>query len=170
MALITPVETLVLLEIARRKREREREIEAEIPAPAPAIRMEHIILMLGGAVIVKLMKTESGRRDLASVAREGLKAGGNILSSLMQASATNRIMAWAGPSLLAFILEKIGLIPSGIAMWFSVGLGVLTGADIATEWAEAVAGAIPFSKGADTDFPTSVNFDVADFTVTYERE
>jgi len=94
--------------------------------------------------------------------KEGARAFGNILSSLLQAGASNRIMSWAAPTLLALMLDLLGLIPKGAAQAFSVGLAILTGAEVAAEYAETITGIFPFSRPPDTDFPTTVQFDVQD--------
>ena len=92
---------------------------------------------------------------------EAVRGGGNALASLMQASAGNRITAFAGPSIMLLLLRRFRLIPDGTAT--HVAIGAIAGAEIGAEYLEGLAGILPFSKGvSDTDFPTTIVYQLPD--------
>jgi len=144
-------------EVIERERLREETRRAEIDL------IQEIQLWAPFLIAAGFFWLARNKPEVLKVAlKEGARAFGNIMSSLLQAGSSNRIRSWAAPSLLALMLDQLGLIPKGAAQAFAVGLAILTGAEVAAEYAETITGIFPFSRPPDTDFPTTVQFDVQD--------
>jgi hypothetical protein len=93
---------------------------------------------------------------------QAVRSLGNVICSIIQAGACNRIMAFAAASLGALVLDQLRLIPRGSSPWVIAAVSVFAGADLVAEGLESIQGLLPFTETSttDTDFPSTVLFSV----------
>jgi len=153
--------------------ERAAEVQQKAPQavqPSPAVpwlELGGFILLVSIAKAIKEQGVGTVFEKLTGVlnsraVEQGLRSIGNIIVSLIQAGACNRIVAFGSVSLAALILEQLHLIPRGSSPWIIGLTGVITGAEYVTEGMETFQGWMPFTSTTttDTDFPSTVVFSV----------
>lgn len=107
---------------------------------------------------LKVAGMPGGMQTIRAVAVQFLKGLFSTLHAGMQASAANKVAAWANPMVLSAVLYRIGLVPKSFIPKFQAGISIIAGAEVATNIMGAIAGFIPFTKPADATYPDQITF------------
>ena len=115
----------------------------------------HFVLALG---LIKLAKTPGGLKVIESLGKEFLKGLFGTLHALGQASAANKVAAWANPYLVALVLDRFGFINPDYLLEYKVGLSLISGADVAEGFVDSLQGIFPFTRPEPSEYPTSITY------------
>jgi len=118
---------------------------------------EQLMLAL---IVVKLSKTPEGLRVIRELGREFLRGIFDTLHALGQASAANRIAAWANPYLIAMILRRFGFIQNVHLIRYELGISLLAGISAADDIMDTIKDFVPWNllkpSGEPSEFPSNI--------------
>lgn len=117
------------------------------------ISFNQLVMILA---ILKLAKMPGGMPLIKDLGKEFIKGIFDALHALGQASAGNKVAAWANPYLFSMVLHRFGFVTDFDLVQFRVGLSIITGAGIAEGFIDTIAGVFPFSKPEPSEFPSQV--------------
>ena len=126
-------------------------------------------------IMLKIAKMPGGLRVIESWGKEFIKGLTDMFHALSQASAANKVSAWANPYLISIFLRRLGLLTSFDIVQFRVGLSVITGAVVAEGFLDTIQGFFPFSKPEPSEFPSQIVFSAREAgvevpeTITWEQ-
>jgi len=141
------VERLKTADLTPEEREELEAIVARGPALSTVgdsdfLSEETLIL---GVVLFKLSKTPEGIKLIGQLGTEYLKGMFKTMSFLAQASAANKIAAWANPILISGVFERFGMLPKGFNTNYHLGITVISGVEMAADFVGDVLDALPWN-------------------------
>lgn len=112
--------------------------------------------LVGAIIVLKIAKLPGGLKVIETLGKEFIKGIFDTMHALGQASAANKVTAWANPYLVSIILERFGFAAKDKMMEFRVGLSVISGAVVAEGFLDTLQGIFPFGKPEPSEFPTNI--------------
>lgn len=113
--------------------------------------------MLMWLFMIKLSKTPEGMKILGDISKGLIDAFGKGLNSYCKAGVGNPIAAWGSGRLLSQLMERFGIITLAQAIDFSVGINIITGANVVEGYLDTVQGLFPFSSPEPSEYPSEVH-------------
>ena len=126
-------------------------------------------------VVLKIAKMPGGLKIIESLGKEFLKGMFDTLHALGQASAANKVAAWANPYIVGSVLRRFGFLSQFDIVQFRVGLSTIAGATVAEGYLDTIQGFFPFTKPEPSEFPSQIVFSAREAgvevpeTITWEQ-
>jgi len=151
-------------------------IAPPIMTPTAVLQDNSDLTMLFGLVAaIKIAQMPGGLKVIESLGKEFIKGVFDTMHALGQASAANKVTAWANPYLVSIVLERFGFIAPEKMFEFRVGLSLASGAVIAEGFTDLIQGILPFSSSEPSEFPTQLVYSAREAgievpsTITWEE-
>lgn len=125
--------------------------------------------MLMWVLMIKLSKTPEGLKVLDHMSKGILDALGKGLSAYCRSGSANKVAAWGSGRLLSLLMERFGIITLAQAIDYSIGINIITGAQIAEGYIDTLQGIFPFTKPEPSEYPSEVHLGNDVTQVTYEE-
>lgn len=113
--------------------------------------------MLMWLFMIKLSKTPEGMKILGDMAKGLIDAFGKSLNAYCKAGVGNPIAAWGSGRLLSQMMERFGIITLAQAIDFSIGINIITGANVAEGYLDTIQGLFPFTSPEPSEYPSEVH-------------
>lgn len=131
------------------------------------VGFESLVLALA---VLKIAKMEGGMKVLETLGKEFIKGIFDTLHALGQASAANKVTAWANPYIVSSILRRFGFISQFDIVQFRVGLSIIAGAVVAEGFLDTIQGMFPFTKPEPSEFPQQIVFSAREAGIEVPKE
>lgn len=141
--------------------------EARNLSRGTGIGYEHLLIVL---VVMKLSKTSQGLDVIKALGKEFIRGIFDMMHSLGQAAAANKVTSWANPYLCAMVLDRVGLVNPDYMLEFKVGLSLISGAVVAEDFVDTLKGILPFTSCEPSEYPTNIVFSARDADVEVPKE